>query len=110
MAARVDTGPIIFEWTFHIGSTDAVASLRNRILAAMLGIFSDVIEALPNIPRSDTKWTRRPYRRSELDVLRRIAPKMSESEIRRRIRATHFPGKPGTYLTLAGRRFILDQA
>ena len=44
-------------------------------------------------------------RSNALADLCRLTPERSEDAIRRRIRATVFPGMPGPYIELYGRRF-----
>ena len=49
-------------------------------------------------------------KRKELNALCEITPDMDEQEIKRRIRATSFPGMPGAYVILCGEKFLADKS
>lgn len=110
MAPRVDTGSVIAERLFPVLPQDSVESLKLRTMVTMLDMFHDVAgrlatgAALPAAPRS---WTRRAFTRRELNMLCRIAPDASVEEIRRRVRATSYPGYPGAVLELGGIPFTV---
>lgn len=98
MAAKVDTGPIVAESRFPMGSDETVEQLKLRTMIAMSAMFADVIDVLATgkpLPRTTTQWTRRPYTRSELNELCILEPGMNADERQRRIRATTHPGYPG---------------
>jgi methionyl-tRNA formyltransferase len=109
MAETVDTGTIIREDLFPVAADESVKSLRDRTLDVMLAMFDDIVgllergAALPSAPRG---WTRRPFLRRELRDLGRITLDMSAEEIRRRVRAMHYPGMPGAEVEIAGVRFV----
>ncbi len=108
MAASVDTGNVISVRRFPIYPHDTVLSLTERCYSNIAEEFyaiADIILAEKELPVSDEQWTRRPFRRKELNALCRINPEMDPTEIRRRVRATNYPGYPGAYLELAGCRF-----
>ena len=95
MATRVDTGPIISVRRFPVHPSETVLSLTQRCYAAIAELFyemADLILAGGPLPVSSERWTRRPFRRDELNALCRLTPDMSQEEIRRRVRATTFPG------------------
>ena len=112
MAAKVDTGAMITVQRFPFFAADTVYSLTQRCYTYILMLFYDIvsmiIEGQP-LPQSNETWQRTPYKRVELDELCRVTPEMPEEEIRRRIRATTFPGMPGTYVELCGFQFVLRQ-
>ena len=97
MAPAVDTGEIIAESRFAIAPDETVLSLRERTLEAMLELFRRMTERLAlrrELPRAGT-WTRRPFRRSELEALRHVTRDLPADEIARRERAITYPGYPG---------------
>ncbi|MEO8679074.1 MAG: formyltransferase family protein [Vicinamibacterales bacterium] len=100
MAPAVDTGRIVRVVRFPVFPEDTVALLKERSMAYLLVLFYDVVGALlKGVPPgvSDERWTRQPYTRQQLDALCRLDHGMSAAEIRRRVRATTFPGAPGPY-------------
>jgi methionyl-tRNA formyltransferase len=85
-----------------------VYSLTQKCYAEILALSRDIFERLAGgnpLPTSDESWKRKPYRRSELNALCRIEPGMDRDEVRRRVRATTFPGAPGAYVEIGGIRF-----
>lgn len=110
MAPLVDTGAIIAVRRFPLRPTDTVYSLTQRCYAHIWELFHEIVALIltgQGLPRSKEDWRREPYRRRQLDELCRLTPEMPPQEIRRRIRATFFPGMPGPYVELGGRRFTL---
>lgn len=110
MAAKVDSGSIVKVVRFPLFPTDSVESLKDRTMAYLLTLFYEIgalIAQGQELPLSPEVWQRQPYTRKELDALCRITPDMPEDEIRRRIRATFYPGYPGPYVELAGHRFAV---
>jgi methionyl-tRNA formyltransferase len=113
MAPQVDTGGIVAVRRFHLFEHDSVYSLTQRCYTHIFGLFYTVmwgVLAGRSLPRSDETWPRLPYRRAELDALCRVSPDMPREEMRRRIRATTFPGAPGPYLEMHGIRFCVAEA
>lgn len=108
MVARVDSGPIIKVLRFPLHAGDSVALLKERSMGHLLSLFQEIaalVLADKPLPQSGETWKRKPYTRKELEALCRVTPDMDDDEITRRIRATHFPGFPGCYVELAGKRF-----
>lgn len=108
MLAKVDTGSVIAASRFDLYPHDTVATLKDRSMNALLGLYYDICARIVRkepLPTSEESWTRRPYTRSELNELGRITFSMTEDEIRRRYRAMNFPPYPGLYLELAGITF-----
>lgn len=108
MAKKVDSGKIIAVKRFPMFSTDSVYSLTQRCYAHMLTLFYDIVSMIikgETLPVSNETWTRKSFRLSELNELKRITPDMSAEEIRRRVRAVTFPGYPGAYVEIGGERF-----
>lgn len=98
MELTVDTGPIIRIIRFPLYQTDTVLSLTRRCYAAINWLFYEIFDLIlagQPLPQSAEHWTRKPFRRADLDALCHLAPEMDDEEIRRRIRATTFPGYPG---------------
>lgn len=111
MLPRVDTGPIIAVRRFPLFQSDTVYSLTQRCYAHILVLFYEIMGGIilgEELPEAGEHWKRKPYRRSELNALCEISPDMPEDEIRRRVRATTFPGMPGPFVRVGGYRFILD--
>lgn len=108
MARKVDSGPLVAVRRFPVRPRDTVSTLTRRCHAEIAGlfyeIFDDLLEGKP-LPRCPEHWTRPALTRAELEALCRIDPGMPADEIRRRVRATHYPGYPGAYVELAGIRF-----
>lgn len=100
MLEKVDTGPIVEERRFPVAADETVETLKLRTMEVMLGLFRDMVGRIVRgepLPRADHGWTRKPFRFRDLDALRRITPDMPEEEVRRRVRATTYPGWPGAW-------------
>jgi len=105
MAPAVDTGPIIAERRFPVLAGETVESLKLRTMIEMLALYHDMLTAIAagrSLAPSGTTWSRRPFRRKELNDLARITPDMPPEEIRRRVRATTYPGFPGPHVEIGG--------
>jgi methionyl-tRNA formyltransferase len=108
MAAKVDTGAVVSERLFATQPDDTVESLKLRTMTAMLDMIVEIARQIADgrpLPASTRQWTRRPFRRTELDELGRVACDMPVDEVRRRIRAMEYPGYPGAFIELGGHRF-----
>lgn len=113
MHELVDSGPIIGVQRFTIDASDSVFSLTQKCYSHLADLYGSVLERIDHeasVHPSNEKWTRTPYRRSELDELCRITKDMPDEEVQKRIRATHFPDKPGPYIDIAGSRFFFKKA
>ena len=100
MLERVDTGPIVDERLFPVEAGDTIETLKLRTMETMLELFRDTIGRIARgeaLPRAQCRWSRRAFRFSDLERLRRITPDMDEEEVRRRLRATTYPGWPGAW-------------
>jgi methionyl-tRNA formyltransferase len=110
MEARVDSGAIVAARSFGISSDDTVESLQQRTLTELLTLFEQMCALIVAdedlVPLAD-QWTREPRTRTQLEALCRVTPDMSDEEVRRRVRAVTYPGKPGAFVELAGMRFVL---
>lgn len=107
MASSVDTGEIVSVRRFPILAHDTVQSLTERCHASILVLFSEMLALIlggSRLSAAGEPWTRKPYRRSELDELCRLTLEMSDDEVRRRIRATTYPNMPGAFIEVAGAR------
>jgi methionyl-tRNA formyltransferase len=110
MASSVDTGPIIAVRRFPVFERDAVHSITERCYAQILPLFYEIAALLiaeKPLPTSAEKWTRRAFLRRELDELGRLTREMDDHEMARRIRAMAFPGMPGAFIEVAGRKYYL---
>lgn len=113
MAAKVDRGDIIAVARFPLATTDTVYSLTKRCYEHIAQLFESVFSAViegKDLPLSSEQWRRVPYTRKELDALCVVTVGMDASEIKRRIRATSYPGMPGAYVELGGERFCAEKS
>jgi methionyl-tRNA formyltransferase len=112
MAPGVDSGKIVAVRRFPVSPSDSVHAITLRCYAEIEVLFREVLEVLKGggpLPEANEHWKRRPFTRKELNELCRLTPEMSETEMLRRIRAVTFPGKPGAYLELRGKKFNLTE-
>ena len=112
MLPKVDTGTIITVKRFPVYPTDSVYSLTQRCHSAILDTFYWLVDHLIQhkpLPISHEQWYRKPYKKVEFDELCRLTPNMDEVEIRRRVRATTFPGYPVPYMDIHGLRFVFKE-
>lgn len=108
MASQVDSGRVIAVSRFPVFPSDTVFSLTQRCYSYMLTLFYEVMTRIilnEPLPESDEVWTRKAYRLKDLNALKRIELDMPPEEIRRRIRAVTYPGYPGAYVEIDGKRF-----
>lgn len=110
MEGKPDSGDIVTVERFPIFNNDSLYSLTQRcyvyIYLSFVKIFSLILSNKP-LPKSEEKWKRRPFTRSELNELCRITKDMPECEIKRRIRATTYPDMPSAFIELAGVKFSI---
>jgi methionyl-tRNA formyltransferase len=107
MDAAVDSGRLVAVRRFPIAADDGVASLLEKTHEALLVLFEEVLAALAQsgeLPVSGEKWSRRPFRKTQLEELHRITPDMSAAEIQRRVRAVTM-GRWRPFIELHGHRF-----
>jgi methionyl-tRNA formyltransferase len=108
MLAKVDSGQVVEERRFPVLSSDSVESLKYRTMVTMLAMFHDLgslIASEQPLPVASRQWTRRAFTRREMEALKRIEPDMAQDEVRRRLRATLYPGYPGPYVQVGEERF-----
>jgi len=107
MESSVDTGEIIAVSRFKISKEESVISLSEKTYSSMLDLFYKVMDSIKagDILISKEAWKRKPYIRKELEELSLISPDMTKEEIKKRIRSTYFPGKPGPYIEISGKKF-----
>ncbi len=108
MERTVDSGRILGVRRFSIDPQDTVFSVTERAYAELLGLFQDVIKTIlttHELPACGEVWKRRPFTRRQLEDLCRVDLHMPSEEVRRRIRATSYPGMPGAYLEWMGYKF-----
>jgi methionyl-tRNA formyltransferase len=93
MLSKVDSGSIIAVRRFAILGTDTVYSITQRCYTEILHLFLEVMTGLlqgKHFPESRETWTRKPYKRKDLDELCELRPGMTEEEVQRRIKATTY--------------------
>ena len=108
MARAVDTGKIIAVRRFSVFPADTVHSIAKQSSAQLLALFYEVMSIIAKgraLPVSDEIWKRKPYTKTEMYELFRIKPEMSDVEIQKRIKAAEYPGWPGAFIEVGGRRF-----
>ena len=110
MEEKFDTGKIVKEVSFLVAKNETVASLKRRTHCAMLFMFDGVCSRLADEDNSflgnGKLWGREPYTRKDLEDLKTITADMGVEEIRRRIRASYFPGTSGAHIDIGGYRFV----
>ena len=109
MNEKVDTGSIIEQRTFPVLSNDTVETLKYRTMIVMTAMYLDVLSSIrvgkELKPQAGINWSRKPFTKKELNDLCVVTPDMTDEEIRKRVRATTYPGFPGASISLAGITF-----
>ena len=93
MLSKVDSGSLIAVRRFPVFETDTVYSITQRSYVEILHLFFELISGLlqgKNLPESKETWTRKPYKRKDLDELCELREGMTDEEIQRRIKATTY--------------------
>ncbi len=112
MEKKVDSGKIIGVKRFSILESDNVYTLTLKSYGFMLSLFFEILDYIVKnnkLPECNEKWTKAPYTRKQLEELCIITPDMSEEEIKRRVKATQFPGMPGAYIKLYNYKFKYNE-
>lgn len=98
METTVDTGGIIYEENFPLSRDETVETLQLKSWATLLEIFNRFLREVSGgkrtFDRGLTEWRRRPFKATQLEELSRVDASMADAEIRRRLRATSYPGFP----------------
>ena len=108
MERKVDTGKIIGVNRFKITRKEDVQSLSKKTYKTQLKLYKYIIKYIflnDSLPECDEHWTRKPYKRNDLEKLSRIEKNMTEFEIKKRIRCTYLKGKPAPFIELYGEKF-----
>jgi len=109
MNEKVDTGSIIEQRTFPVLSNETVETLKYRTMIVMTAMYLDVLSSIrvgkELKPQAGINWSRKPFTKKELNDLCVVTPDMTDEEIRKRVRATTYPGFPGASISLAGITF-----
>ncbi len=112
MKEKVDTGDIIMTSYFDISPFDTVETLKLKSMNHLLYLFDKLLSCIASgeeLPKSEKKWTRKPFTKKEMYEIFEIDPlKHSEEEIEKRIRAAKYPSCKGAYITLNNKKFYLD--
>jgi len=93
MLSKVDSGSLIAIRRFPVFKTDTVYSITQRSYVEILHLFFELISGLlqgDNFPESKETWTRKPYKRKDLDELCELREGMTDEEMQRRIKATTY--------------------
>lgn len=109
MAEKVDSGAIVEERRFPVFANDTVETLKLRTMVTLISMFHDMVcrIALGGRPSANGQaWSRKPFTRRELNELATIDPTMPPDEVRRRVRATTYPGYPGPQVEIGGQKFL----
>ena len=94
MYESFDAGPIFAEQRFPILQTHTVETLQFRTWVVLLNMLHDFLcdyERKGSFSEVAT-WSRKPFRKRDLDDITTISPGMPEEEVSRRRRATDYPG------------------
>lgn len=113
MKEKVDAGSIILVKRFPLFNNDTVYSLTQRCYSYIYVSFIKIISLIlagKSLPESDEQWKRKPFTRKELNALCEVSADMSDYEIKRRVKATAYPGMPGAFVELSGIRFLADNS
>ena len=108
MNQKVDTGSMIAVKRFPLYQSDTVFTLTQRCYGYILQLFYEIASSIltgDNLPQSDERWKRKPYKRKKLNELCKITSEMTVEEIRRRVKALTFPNAPGVYIEIDGMKF-----
>ena len=108
MNSKVDTGKILGVKKFKINKHITLDKLINLSYLKMYELFKDIVnKTLKNelFPNSNISWTRKPYKRIDLENLCLIKKNYKKNEILKRIRSTYYPGYPGPYFIINDRKF-----
>tara|TARA_X000000950_G_scaffold277437_1_gene366850 strand:- start:11522 stop:12181 length:660 start_codon:yes stop_codon:yes gene_type:complete len=108
MSPNVDAGRIIKVERFLMREDETVDSLSETTYKYLYEIFNDLVKYIAkndSLPMTKEKWSRKPYKRSDLEKLATIDIEMSKYEIDLRIRATYFRGKPAPFIKLQNHKF-----
>jgi len=112
MEKKVDSGNIIGVKRFVILESYNMYSLTLKSYGFMLSLFFEMLDYIlknNKLPKCNEKWTKVPYTRKQLEELCIITPNMSEEEVKRRVKATQFPGMPGAYIKLHNYKFEYNE-
>jgi methionyl-tRNA formyltransferase len=107
MAGKVDSGKIFLVKRVQILEEDTVYSLTLKCYAALFDAFCEIISKICKqepLPESKEVWLRKPYTRKQLNDLCTIDLSLPEEEIKKRVRATTYPGYEGPYVNLNGQK------
>lgn len=108
MNPKVDTGNIVDVRRFDVEVDDDVYSMTQKCYELILESFQYVLDVAlkgSELPVAKEHWTRRPFKRVELDALCELNLSMDEAEMRRRIKATKYD-RHWAFIEINGIRFI----
>lgn len=108
MNPKVDTGAIVEVRRFPVHPEDSVWKVTHQCYEEIAQSYESIIKRIAEakeLPASEENWTRKPYRRVELDALCELTPDMSEKEMKLRIKATKYD-RHWAYLNINGVKFM----
>jgi len=112
MKAKVDSGAIVDVKRFSVIKDETVLSLSLKSYSYMQSLFFEVVDILSSGTRlheSPEKWSRSPYTRKDLEQLCIIKKDQPIEEILRRVKATTYPGMPGSYFIHEGEGYTVSR-
>ena len=106
MVGGVDSGEVIAVKYFPVGKDESVYEVTQNCYREMFALFLEVMQSYilveKPLPVSLHQWTRVPYCKKDLEALKKLNAQMDADEIKRRVRATTYPGYQGAYFDLNG--------
>ena len=108
MEPKVDSGRIVGVERFSMSENETVETLSNKTYESLYYLYEKTMSFViknNDLPKSKEIWKKKPYTRIELEELATIRSDMSLEEIKKRIRATYFPGKPAPFIDLYRYKF-----
>lgn len=108
MEKKVDTGKILnvrrFKLTKKINLTDLIKKTHIESQKQ----YKHIIKKLSlnkNLDLHNEHWSRKPFKKKNLDKLCELNLMMPLKEIKKRIKATYYPNKPNAYIKFKGLKF-----
>ena len=95
MLRKVDSGIIIGVKYFPLYGNETILSLKEKAMVHLTELFYEVMDIIlsgKELPKSSENWEQDAYTRKEFQELCHISLNMGEDELKRRLRATYFPG------------------
>ena len=111
MNEKADTGDIIATSYFDVAPFDTVETLKLKSMNHLLCLFEKIISCIALggvLPKSDEKWKRKPFTKSDMYKMFEINPiNHDEEEVKRRIMAAGYSTYEGAYINVYNQKFYL---